>query len=177
MAGREIAQDHVGLHAGVETVRTARRKAASRRRRAQVGRQALDGLEPDAARQIEPRHRAHQADGVGMQRPQEDVVGGALLDDVRRIHHVDAVGVARDHAEIVGDDDQRDVEPPRQILHQLEDLRLDGDVERGGRLVGDDELGIAGEPDRDHHALAHAAGELVRILLQPPLAVGDADEL
>ena len=108
--------------------------------------------------------------------PQEDVVGAALLDDARRVHDVDAVGVAGDHAEIVGDDDQRDVEPARQVLHQLQDLRLDGDVERGGRLVGDEELGIAGEPDRDHHALAHAAGQVMRILLEPALAVGDADE-
>ncbi len=112
-----------------------------------------------------------------MQRPQKDVIGGAVFDDARRVHHIDAVGVASDHAKIVRDDDQRDVEPPRQFLHQLEDLRLDGNVERGGRLVGDDELGIAGEPDRDHHALAHAAGELMRILFQPPRAVGDADEL
>ena len=111
-----------------------------------------------------------------MARPQEDVVGGALLDDARRIHHVDAVGVAGDHAEIVRDHDQRDVEPARQILHQFQDLRLDGDIERGRRLVGDDQLRIAGEPDGDHHALAHAAGEVMRILLEPALAVGDADQ-
>jgi hypothetical protein len=30
-----------------------------------------------------------------------------------------------------------------QLAHQLEDLRLDGDVERRGRLVGDQHLGIA----------------------------------
>ena len=75
------------------------------------------------------------------------------------------------------DDDQRDAEAARQILHQLEDLRLDGHVERGGRLVGDDQLRIAGKPDRDHHALAHAAGELMRILIEPALGVGDADQL
>ena len=27
-----------------------------------------------------------------------------------------------------------------QVAHQLEDLRLDGDVERRGRLVGDQQL-------------------------------------
>ena len=47
---------------------------------------------------------------------------------------------------------------------QVEDLRLDRDVERGGRLVGDQQLRIAGERHGDHHALAHAARELVRIL-------------
>ena len=38
------------------------------------------------------------------------------------------------------------------------------------------QLRIAGEPDRDHHALAHAAGELMRILVEPALGVGDADQ-
>ena len=46
---------------------------------------------------------------------------------------------------------------------QLEDLRLDGDVERRGRLVGDQQLRLVGQRHRDHRALAHAAGELVRV--------------
>ena len=133
-----------------------------------IGRQAFDGFELAAARPVEPRHRAQQPHRIGMARAVEHVVGVALFDQPRGIHHDDAVGVARDHAEIMRDDDQRDIELARQVLHQFEDLRLDGDVERGGRLVGDDELRIAGEPDRDHHALAHAAGELVRILFEPP---------
>ena len=49
-----------------------------------------------------------------------------------------------------------------------------GDVEGGGRLVGDDELGIGAQSERDDDALAHAAGELVRIGLHPPLGVADA---
>ena len=56
-----------------------------------------------------------------------------------------------------------------QLADQLEDLRLDRDVERRGRLVGDQELRRAGERHRDHHALAHAAGELVRIIVDPLL--------
>ena len=51
----------------------------------------------------------------------------------------------------------------RRSQQQLQDLVLDGDVERGGRLVGEQQLGRAGERDGDHHALAHAAGKLVRI--------------
>ena len=58
-------------------------------------------------------------------------------------------------------------------LDHLEDLRLHGDVERRGRLVGDQHLGIVGDRHRDHHALAHAAGELVRVLLaRVPRAAG-----
>src|SRR6185312_14876982 len=52
-------------------------------------------------------------------------------------------------------------------LDQRDDLRLHRDVERGGRLVGDDQRRIGGERERDDDALAHAAGELVRIGGEP----------
>ena len=50
------------------------------------------------------------------------------------------------------------------LSHQREDLRLDRDVERRRRLVGDQQQRIAGQRHGDHHALAHAAGQLVRIV-------------
>ena len=59
------------------------------------------------------------------------------------------------------------------VLQQLEDLRLDRHVERGRRLVGDQELRLAGQRHRDHRALPHPAGELVRVVLQAlSLALG-----
>ena len=48
-------------------------------------------------------------------------------------------------------------------VDQLEDLRLHGHVERGRRLVGDQQLRLVDQRHRDHRALAHAAGELVRV--------------
>ena len=64
-----------------------------------------------------------------------------------------------------------------QRAQQVEDLRLHGDVERGRGLVGDEQARVADERHRDHHALAHAARELVRVLAEPALGVGDADEV
>jgi len=46
-----------------------------------------------------------------------------------------------------------------QLQHQVEDLRLDGDVKRGDRLVGDDEAGAERERAGDADALALAAAE------------------
>ena len=66
--------------------------------------------------------------------------------------------------EVVRDQDHRQAELAAQLLEQLEDLRLHHHVERRGGLVADDQLGLAGQRERDHHALAHAAGELVRVL-------------
>ena len=60
---------------------------------------------------------------------------------------------------------------------QVEDLRLDGDVQRSGRLVGDQQLRLAGERHRDHRTLAHPAGELVRVVVQTLLGARDTDLL
>ena len=69
----------------------------------------------------------------------------------------------------------RHAELALQALQQLQDLRLDGDVERGGRLVGDQQVGLVGERHGDHDALALAARELMRIGAEPLLGVAEAD--
>ena len=63
-----------------------------------------------------------------------------------------------------------------QVAQQLQDLRLDGDVERGGGLVGDQQIGLVGERHGDHHALALAARELVRIGVEPLLGLRQPDQ-
>ena len=59
----------------------------------------------------------------------------------------------------------RTEEPSSRCTSRImrEHALLHDDVERGGRLVGDDEFGPADGGERDRHALAHAAGQLVRI--------------
>ena len=63
-------------------------------------------------------------------------------------------------------------------LQHLEDLRLDRHVERGRRLVGDQELRLVGDRHRDHRPLAHPARELVRVLRRTAArGFGHADEV
>ena len=52
-----------------------------------------------------------------------------------------------------------------QILQQVQDLRLNRDIERAGRLVADEQLGLDCERARNSDALALPAGELVRIAI------------
>ena len=66
-------------------------------------------------------------------------------------------------------------QPRLNLLQELEDLRLHGDVERGGRLVGDQEVGLVGERHGDHDALALSARELMRIAREPAGGIGNAD--
>ena len=65
------------------------------------------------------------------------------------------------------DQDQRRPCTLREVLEQIKDLRLNGDVKRRGRLVGNDQLRLAGERHRDHRTLTHPARELVRIGADP----------
>ena len=57
-----------------------------------------------------------------------------------------------------------------QLVEDAQHLRLHRHVERRGRLVGDQQLRLGDQHHRDHHALAHAARDLVRIELVDALA-------
>ena len=124
---------------------------------------------------VRMRLGGEQRPGVGVLRRLEDFGDGIFLDDLAVLHHADPVGDLADDAEVVGDEQHGHAEPGLQLLEKLEDLRLDGDIERGGRLVGDQQVRLVGERHRDHHALALAAGQLMRIALQPRFGIGDAD--
>ena len=97
-----------------------------------------------------------------MLRRGEDLLLRRHLDDLAEIHHGNAVRHVLDDRQIVADEQQREAELALQVLQQIDDLRLDGDVERRDRLVADDQFGFGGERPGDADALALAAGEFVR---------------
>jgi len=125
---------------------------------------------------VEARHGAHQRLQIRMLGPGVDVGRGAALHHLAVVHDHDLLGHIGDDAEIVGDEQEGHAELLLQILDELEDLRLDRDVERGRGLVGDEEGGIAHERHRDHRALAQPARELERIGAQAPRWIGEPDE-
>ena len=98
-----------------------------------------------------------------MARRGEQRVGVRGLDDGAEIHHRDAVGDVLYDGEIVRDEDVGEPEPVLQVAQQIEDLRADRDVERGDRLVADDQLRLDRERARNGDALALAAGKFVRV--------------
>ena len=68
-----------------------------------------------------------------------------------------------EHREVVADHHHPDPAVADQVGEHVEHLRLHHHVERRGRLVGHDQLGVAGQRHRDHHPLLLAAGELVGV--------------
>ncbi len=61
------------------------------------------------------------------------------------------------------------------LAQEVQHLGLDRDVERGGRLVGDQQLRLERETHGDHRPLLHAARELVRILAGALLRLAQMD--
>ena len=63
-----------------------------------------------------------------------------------------------------------------QVVQQVEDLGLDGYIQRGCWLIGNHDPRLARQRHCDHRALAHAAGELVRKLAGALFGLGDTDQ-
>ena len=128
-------------------------------------------------RTLDRRHRAEEPPGVRVLGRREDLARRAVLHLPACVHHEHGVGRLRDDAEVVRDEDHAHVELLLDPLDELEDLRLHGDVERGRRLIGDQHRRPVHERHRDHRALAHAAGELVREVARPLVRLRDADRV
>ena len=115
---------------------------------------------------IRRRDRAEQNLGVGVEGMGKELVGSGLLDQVPEVHHSHPVGHVAHHRHVVGDEEIAETALLLKIQQQADDLGADGDVQRGDRLVADDQLRLgqegAGKPD----ALALAARELMRIAVE-----------
>src|SRR2546422_791961 len=152
----------------------APRMEAAPERRIDQRRQEARDVRRQRLRALDVRERADQVLRVRMLRVLVDVPDAPALHDLSGIHDRHRIARLRHHAEVVRDQDHREVELPLEALEEFEDLRLDHDVERGHRLVRDHDPRVAREGHRDHHALPHAAGELVRVL--PGALAVDPDE-
>ena len=104
-------------------------------------------------------------------------VDGPRLDDPAVLHHEHPVGQVGDDTHVVGDQQDAGVDAVLQVADQLEDLGLHRDVERGRRLVGDQQLRVQRQRLGDHRPLPLAARQLVRVGVDPPLGIGDLDQL
>jgi hypothetical protein len=108
----------------------------------------------------------HVADEVGHEagvRRLVDFGGRRHLDDLAMAHHRDAVGHGHGLFLVVGDDDEGEAEALLQV-HQLElGFLAQLLVEGAERLVEQQHLGALGQRTGERHALALAAGELVRL--------------
>ena len=117
-----------------------------------------------AASRIGDRHRVEQPLGVVVHGVLEDGAARTQLDDLAEVHHAHTVSDSLHHGEVVADEQVRQSHLFLQIHHQVDDLRLDRDVQRGHRFIGDHQLGPQRQGSGDADALPLTSGELVRVL-------------
>ena len=118
-----------------------------------------------------------QALGVLVTGIVENLIHRAPLADPAGVHDNDLVAHIGDHAQVVGNHDDGHAHFLLQVLHQLQNLGLNGHVQSGGGFIGNQDVRLTGQRHGDHHPLAHAAGKLVGILLQPLFRLVHAHQL
>ena len=94
----------------------------------------------------------------------------AISTSLSEIHHGDAVGHVANGAQIVRNKKVSQVSLAPESFHQVHDLRLDRNIERGDRFVGHDEVRIGRQRARNPDSLLLSAGEFVRIPPDKPRA-------
>ena len=126
-----------------------------------------------------PRGHVHRGLGelacVGMELLGERTRGFAFLHHRAAAHDGDAVGHVGDNGEVVRNQEQAHAVLVDQVAQQLQNLLLQHHVERGRRLVGDQELGLERAGDGNDDALPLAAGKLMRIARQRELGFRQPD--
>ena len=79
-----------------------------------------------------------------------------------QVHHCHAVADMAHDGEVMGDEKVAQfLNAVLELFQKVDNLRLDGNVQRGDRLVADDEGGVAGKGARHADTLALAAGKLM----------------
>ena len=127
---------------------------------------------------IRRRSRSRSASGTGTadssaivygwRGAREQRIHGRHLHELAQVHHRHPIGDVADDREVMGDEQVGQPELRLEALEQVDDLGLDGHVERGDGLVAHDQLRLHGERPGDADALPLAAAELVRVAIREP---------
>ena len=131
----------------------------------------------DVLQAPQARHGGKERLRIGVLRRVEDVDGLPFLDNFAVAHDGHAVGNLGDHAHVVRNEEHRHADFLLELGNERKNLGLNRDVERRGRFVGNEELGLAGKRNGNHHALTHAARELMGKAHGNAFGVRNADEL
>ena len=109
---------------------------------------------------VDDGDRPHQAVRVGMERPAEQHLAGTGLHNAPPVHDRHSGAEKSDHRKVVGDEEVGEIVLPLELAQEIQNLRLDRDVEGRDRFVEHDEAGFGRERARHRDALALPTGHL-----------------
>ena len=93
----------------------------------------------------------------------DDLVRFGRFHNPSQIHHRDPLADMLNHQQVVGNEEIGNAQLLLKLLKGVDDLRLNGYVQRGDRLVADDELGLHRQRPGNADALPLAAGKFVGV--------------
>ena len=109
------------------------------------------------------RDRGYQRFCVVVSRVVKNRSDRAGFNDSALLHHHDVIGDFGDDAKVVGYEQDAHAATPLDVLDQAQDLHLRRDIQRGRRLIGDQDRRFQGQRHGDHHTLPLTAGQQMRI--------------
>ena len=145
---------------------TARPEATASRKLIQTWHNAVDHIELLLGFS-HPGQSLQQSLGIGVQRISKQGSHIAVLHHHTGVHNQHIITHFGHYAQIMGDHHDRGVQGLFQCPHQIQDLRLDRNIQGGCGFIGDQQLRVAGEGHGDHNSLAHSAAQLMGILVNP----------
>ena len=104
---------------------------------------------------------AEEPVGIGVPGVMEELVYRPLLHHLPRVHDGNPIADLEDQPQVVRDVDLRRAVLPADVPDEIDDPRFHRDVQRGGRLVEQQQGGVGEERHRDDRALLLSARELV----------------
>ena len=87
-----------------------------------------------------------------------DLLGLPHLYHFSRIHYVYPICITGNDTQIMGNHNQGHAELSSQLLHQLENLCLNGDIQCSRWLISNNQLWVTTQRQCDHHPLPHPTG-------------------
>ena len=147
-------------------MRTARVEFTAFRRVCGAGNIALQNNSLDFVMRVGHGHCGQQRARIRVHGVGENILFIPHFHKVAQIHNAYAVGNVLHDAQIVRNEKVCEFQIPLQFFEQVDDLRLNGNVERGDRLVADDELRIHRQRARNANPLPLSAREFVRITVE-----------
>jgi hypothetical protein len=92
-----------------------------------------------------------------MARVSVQLIDVRAFDNLAGVHNLHPVCHTCYHTEVVSDKQDSHVTSLMEIMKERKNLRLNGNIQGGRWLVGNEQLGFRHEGDSDHYALPHTA--------------------
>ncbi len=109
------------------------------------------------------RYGCKKRPGVGMKGIAIQIAPGGNFHDITQVHDGDPIADMPDHGQVVRDKKVRQIQLVLEFFQEIDDLSLNGYVQRGNRFVTDDKAGLDRERTGHTDSLTLPAAELMWI--------------